>query len=132
MVRTLTVSLEDAGRIANKMARRPKEEQLSGGHRDQPRAGGTDTLERMPAPNTADADWDREWQQHLLDAACERLARRVNPRHYQVFDLYVRRRMPVLRVARELALDPASIYVIGSRLTKQLKAEVAKLRERLG
>jgi RNA polymerase sigma factor (sigma-70 family) len=119
-------------RIADRFAARPKGERLAGGDRDFTATGGTGTLERLPAPDTVDAEWEREWQRHLLDAACERLARRVKPRHFQVFELYVRRRTPVLQVARELGLDPASVYLIGSRLTRQLKAEVATLREQWG
>lgn len=119
-------------RIADKFGERPKGEQLTGGSRDATTTGGTGTLERMPAPNALEADWELEWQRHLLDAACERLARRAKPRHYQVFELYVRRRTPVLQVSRELGIDPASVYLISSRLTRQLKAEVAKLREQWG
>ncbi len=119
-------------RIADKFSARPKGEQLSGGQRDSTATGGTGTLERLPAPDATDPEWELEWQRHLLDAACERIARRVKPRHFQVFELYVRRRTPVLQVARELKIDPASIYLIGSRLTRQLKSEVAKLREQLG
>lgn len=119
-------------RVADKFASRPRGELLSGGDRDATATGGTGPLERVPAPDVFDAEWDREWQQHLLQAACERLARRVPPRHFQVFELYVRRRTPVLQVARELGLDPASIYVIGSRLTRQLKREVARLRAQWG
>jgi hypothetical protein len=44
----------------------------------------------------------------------------------------VRQQWPVLRVATELHLNPASVYVISHRLTKQLKAEVEKLRQQLG
>jgi len=119
-------------RIADKFSAKPKGEQLSGGDRNSTATGGTGTLGRLPAPDTTDPAWELEWQRHLLDAACERLARRAPPRHFQVFELYVRRRTPVLQVARELGLDPASIYLIGSRLTRQLKAEVAKLRAQLG
>ncbi len=119
-------------RIADKFGDKPKGEQLSGGARDSTATGGTGTLERLPAPNATDGEWDLEWQRHLLDAASERIARRVKPRHYQVFELYVLRHTPVLQVARELKTDPASVYLIGSRLTRQLKAEVAMLRAQLG
>lgn len=119
-------------RVADTFAARPKGEQLSSGLRDATATGGTGTLGRLPAPDVAEADWDLEWQRHVLAAACDRLARRVKPRHFQVFELYVRRRTPVLQVAREMGMDPASVYLIGSRLTRQLKAEVAALRERLG
>jgi RNA polymerase sigma-70 factor (ECF subfamily) len=119
-------------RIADKFGAKPKGEQLSGGHGDGTGTGGTGTIERLPAPNESHADWDREWQRHVLEAACERIARKVKPKHYQVFELYVRRQTPVLQVARELGINPAAVYLVGSRLTRQLKEEVARLREQLG
>ncbi|HUR58526.1 MAG TPA: sigma-70 family RNA polymerase sigma factor [Opitutaceae bacterium] len=119
-------------RIADRFDARPKGECLVRGDRERTATGGTGTLDRVPAPATVEAEWELEWQRHLLDAACERLARRAKPRHFQVFELYVRRRTPVLQVARELGLDPASVYLIGSRLTRQLKAEVTALREQWG
>lgn len=93
---------------------------------------GTATIERLPNPETEEDEWDQEWRQHVLAAALDRLARLVKPRHFQVFELYVRQQWPVLKVSRELGINPASVYVIGHRLTKQLKAEVARLREQLG
>jgi len=93
---------------------------------------GTATIERVPTPVDDEDEWDREWQQHLLSAAVERMARQVKPRHFQVFELYVRQQWPVLKVSAELGINPASVYVIGHRLTKQLKAEVEKLQKQLG
>lgn len=119
-------------RILDKFGAKPKGEHLSGGHRDHTETGGTGTLGRIPAANTVDAEWDADWQRHVLEAACERLARRVQPRHYQVFDLYVRQDRPVTEVARELRLNVAAVYLIASRLKRQLKAEVALLRKQLG
>jgi hypothetical protein len=86
----------------------------------------------VPDRPEEDSEWDKEWQRHLLDAACERLARKVKARHFQVFDLYLRQQWPVLKVARELRTSPASVYLIGHRLTKQLKAEVKILKKQLG
>ena len=119
-------------RIADKFAARPKGEQLSGGSRDATATGGTGTLERLPAPEAIDASWDAEWQAHLLDAACERLARRTKPGHFQIFDLYVRQGRPVEQVARELRTNAATIYWVASRLKRQCKAEATKLRRQLG
>ena len=92
----------------------------------------TSLVETLPAPPAEEDEWDREWQQHLLAAASERLARQVKPRHFQVFDLYVLQQWPLLRVTKELRVSPASVYVIGHRLKKQLKAEVEKLQKQLG
>ena len=38
----------------------------------------------------------------------------------------------LLNVSTELAINPASVYVIGHRLTKLLKAEVEKLKVQVG
>ena len=88
-------------------------------------------VENVPAPSVDEDEWDREWQQHLLAAAAERLARQVKPLHFQVFDLYVLQGWPLLRVTKELRVSPASVYVIGHRLKTRLKAEVEKLQKQL-
>jgi len=90
------------------------------------------SIENVPAPTAEEDEWDREWRQHLLAAATERLARQVNPRHFQVFDLYVLQQWPLLRVMRELRVSPASIYVISHRLKKRMRDEVEKLQKQLG
>ncbi len=117
-------------RIADRISRRPKAEarlpQRHDGEGDR-----TATVERLPAPQSEDDEWDHEWQLHLLVAAGERLARKVKPRHFQVFDLYVQQNWSVLEVAKKLGINPASVYVIGHRLTKQLKAEVEILQKQL-
>src|SRR5437867_3783946 len=67
-------------------------------------ADATRTIERVADDKTAplDAASETEWQQHVLDAALGRLARRVPAKHFQAFDLYSRQGWPVMRVAREL------------------------------
>lgn len=119
-------------RIADKFESRGKSPAASPSAHREDNSPRTATIERVPAPVDDEDEWDREWQQHVLAAAVDRVASRVKPRHFQVFDLYVRQQWPVLRVATELHLNPASVYVIGHRLTKQLKAEVEKLRKQLG
>ena len=116
-------------RIADKFESRKKLPEKIPAPRDD---SATGTIERVPAPVDDEDEWDREWQQHILAAAAERVARQVKPRHYQIFDLYVLKHSPVLRVAADLKVSVASVYVIGHRLTKLLKAEVAKLQKQLG
>jgi RNA polymerase sigma-70 factor (ECF subfamily) len=118
-------------RIADRFSSQPKNQHHSAPKHDDsgPR---TSTIERVPDKVETDGEWEKEWQRHLLDAACERIARRVKAKHYQVFDLYVRQQWPVLKVARELGVNPGSVYLIGHRLTKQLKDEVEVLRTKLG
>ena len=118
-------------RIADKFNQRPKGMPPSGDRHDTT-STRTPTIERLPDPADGNAEWDLEWQRHLLDAASERLARRVKGRHFQAFELYMRQRWPVLRVASELRMNPATVYIVGFRLTKQLKIEVDRLRKQLG
>ena len=68
----------------------------------------------------------------VRDSGLARIARHVPAKHFQAFDLYARQQWPVLRVARELGVNPASGYLISHRLTKRLKAEVARLEAQLG
>jgi RNA polymerase sigma-70 factor (ECF subfamily) len=119
-------------RIADKYVAKPKLERGSSRRYDSTGGPRTATIERVPDASNPEAEWDKEWQRHLLAAACERVARRVNERHFKVFDLYMRQRLPVEKVAGEMDMTPASVYVICHRLTKQLKAEVEKLQKEVG
>lgn len=119
-------------RVANKITRVPHENKNRGSAPADANATSTATIDRLPDPAHLDSEWELEWQRHLLDAACERISRRVKGKHYQAFDLYVRRRWPVMKVASELGMNVAAVYLIGTRLTKQLKAEVEKLKGQLG
>lgn len=118
-------------RIADQFERRNKAPSQPSDKRDDAPAR-TATVERLPTPEEQEDEWDAEWKQHILLAAVERLSRQVNPRHFQVFELYVRQEWSALRVARELGINPASVYLIAHRLTKQLKAEAEKLQKQLG
>lgn len=97
----------------------------------------TRTIERLPDHAGSGTPWgdaaveEAEWQHHVLNVALGRLAGRVPPKHFQVFDLYARQNWPVLRVSRELGINPATVYVVSHRLTKQLKLEVDRLQQQL-
>ncbi len=116
-------------RIADKFRERP-------GGAEHPlrreESDDTATAERVPDGADADAGWDEEWRKHVFDTALDRLARRLNPRHFQVFDLYARQNWPVRQVASELGMGPATVYLIAHRVKQQLKAEVARLEAQLG
>lgn len=119
-------------RIADRFESRAQQPAVSPPAPRDDTAPRTATIERVPAPLDDEDEWDREWREHVLAAASERLARQVQPRHFQIFDLHVRQHWPVLKVATELGSNPASIYVICHRLSKKLKAEVEKLQRQLG
>jgi RNA polymerase sigma factor (sigma-70 family) len=116
-------------RVTDKFRGRTQARRASGGPESEDR---TSTVERIPDPAKAGEVWENEWRTTILDAAMERVARRTQAKHFQIFDLHIRQQWPVLRVSRELGVNAASIYLITHRLTKQLKAEVAKLEATMG
>lgn len=93
----------------------------------------TSTIERLPDSRSEDADavWEREWEHRVLEMALERLAARVDTRHFQVFEYHVVQGWPLGRIAKHLEINPATAYVINYRLKKELKREVEKLKARL-
>ncbi len=121
-------------RIADKFRARPRDAAAPGPRRGEDFNDATRTIERIADDKTSilDTASETEWQKHVMDAALARLARRVPAKHFQVFDLYSRQGLPVMQVSQMLGINPASVYLISHRLTKQLKAEVKHLRESLG
>jgi len=90
----------------------------------------TSTIERAPDPTEPplDALWDEEWEKNILDAAMRRLKSRIDGKHYQIFDLCVRQNWPVAKVARDLKISAARVYLIKHRIGLLLKKEISYLR----
>jgi RNA polymerase sigma-70 factor (ECF subfamily) len=85
----------------------------------------TATFDRLPHPDSDSMEemWEREWQANRLKAALARLKRRVEPKHYQVFDCYVLKEWPVSDITRSLGVNRGQIYLIKHRLSALLKEE---------
>src|SRR5438270_8205016 len=80
----------------------------------------TATAERVPDPATMDlaAAWDVEWERNLMEAAVERVKKKVDPTQYQLFDLYVLKEWPVSRVAEALQVKTSAVYLAKHRVGK--------------
>jgi RNA polymerase sigma factor (sigma-70 family) len=115
-------------RVNDKFRSRPQD---AGGRRRPKDELQTSTIERLPDRNQDAELWDREWKASLLDAAMCRVAKRAKAKHYQVFELYTRQQWPVVRISRELGVNPAAVYLINHRLGKQLKTEIIQIRDQL-
>jgi len=76
-----------------------------------------------------EAIWNEEWEKAVLTRAIERLKQRVSPDQFQMFDLYVLRRMPVTEVARLLGTNVARVYLAKHRLSKLLRETIAELEK---
>jgi RNA polymerase sigma factor (sigma-70 family) len=117
-------------RIADQARKRQK------GIEEQPRDSDTSTkteaLERLadPVGIGLEATWDEEWEKNLLAAAVDRVKKKVDPKQYQIFDLYVLKQWPVTKVARTLKVNPGRVYLIKHRIGNLIKKEVAYLRSK--
>ncbi len=116
--------------LKRKQRRRPGESHANS-------AAPFDELADAPPPELWTGDpaeeqrWETEWQAQVMEAAMARLARTVSPEHLQVFQLRHKQGWSLIKISRELGVSVANAYAINSRLTKRLKAEVARLSEDL-
>jgi RNA polymerase sigma-70 factor (ECF subfamily) len=91
-------------------------------------ARDTATIERLPDSVDVAAVWQEEWEHHVLDAALHRLKRRLDPQHYQIFDCALLKEWPAKKVARELGVNIAQVYLVKHRAASMLKKEVAAIQ----
>ena len=82
-----------------------------------------------PADETLDAAWAAEWENKLLEAAINKVKRRVDPLKYQVFDLYVNKEWPPEKIAASFGITVDQVYVIKHRITGTIKTEVKRLQK---
>lgn len=92
----------------------------------------TATLNRIPDPSVPVLDeiWNEEWEQNMLETAIERIKKKVDPKQYQIFDLYVLRQWPVSKVCQSLQISSARVYLVKHRLSSLIKKEVKLLESK--
>ena len=115
-------------RIADQFRKRKPDAQRAGAgltRRDE--EARTATIERIADPAALDLDtvWDEEWRKNVVAAAVARVKRKVDPRQYQIFDCYVFKQWPAQKVAAELRVSVAQVYLVKHRLAGLLKKEIA-------
>jgi len=93
--------------------------------------GPVDMEHHVTAGAEFDAMWDEEWEQNLLDAAVERVKKKVDPVAYQLFDLYVLKKWKVSKVANTLKVNPGMVYLTKHRIGHLIKKEIAYLRTKI-
>lgn len=113
-------------RISDQLRKRQREE---GRHADLPSdTGHADAIENIPDPAfVAPSSWDEEWERNLVDAAIQRVKKQVQPRHFQMFDLYVLKNLPIARVTAALGVTMGQVHLAKHRITALIKKEVQKL-----
>lgn len=117
-------------RIADQFRKRdPAEVGASRKRRNDATSRRTATIERAADPAGFDLEsvWDNEWKQNLMTAAIARVKRKVDARQYQIFDCYVMKEWPVKKVAKELGVSTAQVYLAKHRVSAVMKKELKEL-----
>jgi RNA polymerase sigma factor (sigma-70 family) len=88
--------------------------------------GEESELENLPDPGASvpDSYWDEEWERNVFEAAMERTKQRVDPKLFQVFDLYVIKEWTVAKVCEVMSVNAAHVYLAKHRVSKILKKEL--------
>ncbi|MBM3834544.1 MAG: sigma-70 family RNA polymerase sigma factor [Verrucomicrobia bacterium] len=94
---------------------------------------GTSPIDRIsdPAGDPLASFWDDDWRKTILEAAIERVKRRANARHYQMFDLNVNKRWPPEKVAQTLRVPVGQVYLAKHKVSGLLKQEIKRLETKL-
>lgn len=94
----------------------------------------TETLHRVPDPASLDLDqiWDQEWGLQLIRAAENNVKRKIDPKKFQIFDLYVNKEVAPQRVAETFGIDVAQVYLLKSRIQEMIRQEALGLAPKFG
>jgi len=92
----------------------------------KPGSSHTKLMEQIPEPPSLNltATWDQEWIDNLMQAAVETVKKKVNPKHWQIFDLYTFQEWPIRRITAALGVSAARVYLVKHRLRKMLRKEL--------
>ena len=84
-----------------------------------------------PVSECLDALWDAEWQKNLLDAAIDKVRRRLDPQKYQIFDFYVNKEWSSDDVAKAFGISIDQVYLAKHRVTEMITEEVKRLKMKM-
>jgi len=84
-----------------------------------------------PVSDCLEALWEAEWEKSLLEAAINKVKRRLDPQNYQIFDFYVNKEWPPDKVAKTFGISIGKVYLAKHRVTEMIAEEVKKLEKKL-
>jgi RNA polymerase sigma factor (sigma-70 family) len=118
-------------RISDQLRKRQRG--IASAHHTSDSTRRTATLERVPDPAGVELEsiWDAEWEKNLMDAAIERVKRKVDPKQYQIFDLYALKKWPVTTIAETLKISVGRIYLTKHRVSRLIRKELEELESKL-
>lgn len=74
---------------------------------------------------------DEDWEKAVQRVAMNQLRSTIKPKHFQMFDLYVIKKLPIREVARLLQVSTAQVYLNKSRISRQLKKSIKVVEAQL-
>jgi RNA polymerase sigma-70 factor (ECF subfamily) len=97
-----------------------------------PAGNSVDLLAQVEDPRTEETIqeiWRQEWRYALLDEAMRQIRTEVGEREYEAFVLYAVQRLGVQKVAEQLSIAPASVYVYKGRVMAAIQKWLATFEE---
>jgi RNA polymerase sigma factor (sigma-70 family) len=118
-------------KIANQLARRARQP-VGFANLQSSDSDSTPLLNRLPdeRADPLEQTWDEEWRNNLMEAAINRVKRRVSIEQYQMFDLFVLKQWPAGDVAKTLGVTIGHVYVAKHRISKLIRKEIEALEAR--
>ena len=90
----------------------------------------------LPIEDRVDADemWEREWTRNLITRALTAVKwnGRQSEQSWEAFELYGRRGVPIEEVSSRLGMNPDAIRQAKSRISRQVRAEIERIRSEEG
>lgn len=81
-----------------------------------------------PRPSELEKLWDAEWEENLVRAGLDRLKRKIQPAHYEIYYLHMICGRPATQVAKTLKVPVAQVYLVKSRVSRMFKKELQAIR----
>jgi len=94
-------------------------------------SGARGSLPGVQVPPDLERLWDAEWEDNLMATALERVRKRANPKHFQIFDLCILKQKPVQEVREFLDVSTMEVYLSRHRIARLVAHEIKRLREQL-
>jgi RNA polymerase sigma-70 factor (ECF subfamily) len=92
----------------------------------------TPVLQRVVDPSISeqDAAWDAEWEDNLLDVAVKNVKKKVKPKQYQLFELFVLRRWPMREITHKMRVSMGQVYFAKVKVGSLVQKEVRELQRK--
>jgi len=87
--------------------------------------------EAEPSAGSVDRIWDTEWQTNMAEAAITNVRRRLDPRKYQIYDIYVNKKWPLGKVASAFAITEAEARESVESIKEMIVAEAKRLEREM-